>query len=144
MYKQSFPSKEFGLKSGLDWIYVDWQIPGDCNELGNIFRRWLKNKDEDFIMDLFDLLVKMNPELEALGKPKDKMILYHLCYGVISKYNIEDIKFFSYNVELDVLSAYNKSMQDLKNRIGKKVGMGHLGWCISPHTFERIVKELKI
>jgi hypothetical protein len=142
--KQVFPSKEFGLKSGLDWVYVDWKIPGDCDELGRTFRRWLKNQDHGFITDLFETILMMNPELEALGKTKDKKVLYHFCYGVVSKFNIDDIKFFSYNVEQGVISKYNSSTHDLRDRIGKKVGMGHLGWCISPTTFDRIVKELKI
>jgi hypothetical protein len=148
---QTFPSEKCGKTIGLNSIYKDWVLPDG-------------ETAESLILKLFDgpykiyqNLLKLNPELEELkisdelknyylkdfsfgGIGKD--IYYHVCYGVISKFTIKDIKYFLLRSCLN-----NNQVIEIRNSRQKwcDVLEKHnlsIGWAACEETLIEISKHL--
>ncbi len=141
--KQDFPSKEFGVATGLEWIYVDYKLPDNPDYLADKLIGLRDNKGYKQINDLYKTLISLNPELNQLKKTRKGSIMFDICYGVISKFNINDIEFFSFNRRDSFLTSYNQSNRSLMKIIMKNT-KADIQWVMSPTTFIRVIKELNI
>ncbi len=150
---QRFPSETYGKAIGLHSIYKNWILPnGETAET-----MILKVLDSPYY--IFKELLKLNPELEKLkisdeikehylnnnqfgGIGKD--IYYHVCYGLISKFTIQDIEHFLLKGTLDnnqVIENYNSRRKWYS--ILEKNGAS-IGWAASIETLKEISDYLKL
>jgi hypothetical protein len=149
--KETFPSEEFGKATGMDWIYVDWKIPGTPDEVAQKLKDLFddlekKNKAKkaaDSVIELYKEFLKLNPEMQELEEPTSWLNLYDYMHGAISKFNIDDINFYA-NMDWDDRVKYNMSNRKLMDDIAKKAGVDGTGWVMSPTTVARVKKELKM
>lgn len=149
-YDQIFPSEDFGKDTGMDWIYKDWKLPVDANKAGEMIDKWSDDLDVkakakkagEELIAFYQYLIHANPELKDLGEPKSWLNILDFCYGVISKFIIDDIKFYA-NLDWPDKVKYNMGKKELMNKIEKKT-KSSIGWVMSPTTIERVKKELDI
>ncbi len=142
--KEDFPSKEFGIHTGLRWIYVDWILPMDADAAGQFLRRYLSGQVSSSQVSYFYLkILELNPELKSIIGRKSKISKYHICMGVVSKFNLDDITFYSMPFDRNIIISYNQSNMDVKRRIIAKAGCD-IGWVMSPTTRSRVIKELDV
>lgn len=147
-------SENFGKHTGMDWIYKNWELPiKDKGEAGYYIATWYdtilnskgkkdqKNveKSVDNILDFYKKLIQLNPELGKIEIPS-LMQLYDVCLGAISKFNLEDITFYT-NMDWDDRLKYNRDHRSDINMIEKKAGISCF-WVLSPKTRERVELEL--
>ena len=150
---QRFPSEECGKVIGLNSIYKNWFLPnGETAES-------LIQKVLDGPYAVYTDLVKLNLELIELkisdelknhylnnmlfvGIGKD--IYYHICYGVISKFTIKDIKYYLMracltNIEvLEIRNSRKKWFDALKKHNFT------IGWASSDDTLIEISKHVGV
>ena len=149
---EEFPSKEFGEKTGMGWIWVDWKIPTEADKFAATLRKLYddleeanKEKGEKIASDIIELYKKvaeMNPAMKELGDPKSWQNIYDFLQGVNSKFNIDDIKFYS-GLGWDERAEYNIKNRSTSDAISAKAD-AVIGWVMSPTTIERVKKELKM
>ncbi len=138
---ESFPSQEFSEHTGLEWLYVQWKLPMDADELGFM----LRGANFKTVSKLFKSILKLNPQLKLFNDVKSKMAMYHICMGALSRFNIDDIAFFSYPNDRSNIIAYNYSNRFLKKKIENKTNFKQgIQWVMSPITLDRVIKELEI
>ncbi len=139
--KQKFPSHKFGNITGMDWIYSEYKLPDEENYLADTLLKWRDCSDYQKMYALYKKLITMNPELERLRKTRKGTIIFDICYGVISRFNIDDIEFFSFNRKH--MSSYNQIKRPLTKIISAKAKCD-IEWVMSPKTLSRVCNELKI
>lgn len=170
-HEETFPSEEFAKVTGMNWLTKDWKMPGNPDEIGYNIEKWsdqLENKKtadkaSDNLISLYKKILKLNPELKDLGEPKSWDNILDFCRGTLSKFNLDDIKFYS-NLGWDDRMKYNVGNRDLSNKINQtaqkialaKIKKGsddlekfnphsfQVQWVMSPKTIERVKKELKM
>lgn len=143
--KQKFSSKDFGVKTNLHWIYKDWKLPMEENEAALHIMCLHDDMDIDGLKSFYNDLKRLNPVLGRL-KTDNMRIMYHICFGAISKYNYNDIKFFSLNddtLESEVIRIYNMRVREQKSKIVMMLNTD-IQWVMSPPTLKRVNKELGI
>jgi hypothetical protein len=148
-----FPSENFGKDIGMDWIYKEWKLPGTPDEIADKLEKLFdgldtknpkKTQEESAngLMSLYLDLLELNPEMEKFGKPVSWMEINDIISGMVSKFNFDDIKFYS-KLGWDDKMAYN-----MKNRANYDAIMNAsqktTGWVLSPTTIARVKKELNI
>jgi len=149
-HEEIFPSEIFGKDTGMDWIYKNWKLPCSPEEAANKVDKWsddldVKSKAEKAggeLIKFFQKLVHDNPDLKDLGEPKSWLNIIDFCYGAISKFNVDDIKFYA-NLDWNDKLKYNMSNRALQDKIESKT-KSSIGWVMSPTTIERVKKELKM
>ena len=149
-HEETFPSEEFGIATGMDWIFKDWKMPGDPDEIGYYIEKWsdeLENKKtadkaSDNLIGLYKTILELNPELKGLGEPKSWDNILDFCRGPLSKFNLDDIKFYA-ELPWNDKVMYNRKNQPIMDEIHKITGT-QVQWVMSPTTIERVKKELKM
>ena len=146
---QKFPSEICGKTIGLDSIYKDWVLP-DGETAESII---LKVFDGPFLV--YQDLLKLNPELEGLiiteelknkylndqsfyGIGKD--IYYHICYGIISKFTLKDIKYFL--IRSLLTNEEVKLIHKSREKWFKALNKVPIGWAACEETLIEISKYL--
>ncbi len=155
MTKQIFPSKVFGEATGLNWIWTDWKLPKNMtpDEAYLKFLNLQKGLDDestakvsrDGIYSMYMEILRLNPELKKLPEPETFAPIFNAIHGAISKFNFDDIKFYS-GLTMPERAEYNS---DIKQRlrvslIANKAGLVHCNWVLSPTTMKRVEAELNI
>jgi hypothetical protein len=147
-HEEVFPSEAFGKATGMDWIYKEWKLPLEADEAGYKIGKWsdeleskkLQKKAADNLMKFLRALLDLNPELAELGEPKSWDNVIDFCRGAISKFNLNDIKFYS-SLGWDDRLQYNRKNRPLMDQFEKKFGVP-TGWVMSPTTIKRAKKNL--
>lgn len=150
---ERFPSEDFGKDLGMDWIYTDWKLPDSADnvafKLSELFdgldNKNPKKKQEESakgLIQLYHELLELNPEMEKFGEPESWMQINDIISGMVSKFNFDDIDFYS-NLDWNGKLAYNvknrKNYDAIMNASQKTTG-----WVLSPTTITRVKKELNI
>lgn len=146
-HEETFPSKETGEDLGLSWLYNDWKLPDNMtpDELGKLVmrkndiiqevRKGNKVTAEKIITDLYNKLIVLNPELKNI-RYKNIGNALDLLFGALSKFNYDDIKFFTEHTSKELI-AYNhknnKRSGDLQSNLGVDIS-----WVMSPVTFKKM------
>ncbi len=163
IHEQIFPSEEFGIATGMDWIYVKWKLPvdeKDPDKAADFFAAELmklhndmnwKNdldteKEKNAIKELskfYSELIKLNPELNK--KAKNGLTFdyaFDVCFGALSRFNLDDIMFYS-NISIQEKLEYNRKNRETINSIEEKAE-SMIGWVMCPETIKRVKKELNM
>lgn len=145
---QTFPSQEFADKTGLGWLFTEWKLPGTADDT---YERMSKASDamdqskESGASDLLSLymeILSLNPELQELPEPKSWKQLLDVIHGAISKFNYDDIAFFSASSFESILKYNRSTVEDRRKVISKHFGM-YPQWVMSPKTLERVERTIK-
>ncbi len=144
--KETFPAKEFSIHTGIEGLSQEWIISNLVLEgshtilkyyrsiLNDIFLKYNKRRIEKKANYIYQLLIKDNEDLKNIKAPTyvDKI---NVVEGAISKFNFNDIKFFTenYNSIID----YNLENESKYELIKKQYGV-YPEWIISPDTFNLI------
>jgi hypothetical protein len=140
--QQRYPSEEFDQKYRTHFS-KKWNLPKgiDENKLGALVDNLIKNntkKSADIFFNLFSQVILLNPELKEInifsGHDASTLI-----YGIASRFNLDDIKFF---IE-DWLPSFGSSLRgdvnyrNMRDRIATQYNLD-LNWVPSPITLEKI------
>ena len=132
-YQEKFPSQEFAEtvdKDGLEWLWTEWKIP----KMKISFNSTIK-KAKSYLEEV----IKLNPELSVI-KAETVVEIVQIYAGVLSKFNLEDIKFFTENHTN--IEDYNFH-ENFDNWIEiQKIAKFDIGWIMSPITVEKLKKQL--
>ena len=147
-----FPSEEFAKATGIKWVTEDWKLPMNMtsDEAGAFVKQHFKdlgvkakaNKAAEELMQFYHEMLGLNPALKGLDQPKEWLNIIDHCDGVISKFIVDDINFFS-SMSFPEKAHYNLGNRELKEKIAKVAGHG-IYWVMSPASLKRITTELKI
>jgi len=123
----SYPSKDFSNKTGIK-ISQDWNIPGDDLEIQNDLIRLNKiNHGESWtikpIQNFWGKFVSINPQIEnwiiagkgPLDEAKQK---WDIMFGMLSKYNEDDIRSFLFRKGSDVSPADRRRIKNIEKTVG--------------------------
>ncbi len=92
---------------------------------------WQDN-DKNKVNDYYNTLLELNPELKKLDSHKQ----YDVCYGAISKFNFDDIDFYS-SIVFTIMLTYNTNIGSLKNGLVTKFKT-EMNWVPSPKTLGKL------
>jgi len=143
-----FPSQEFGEKTGLHFLYKEWKLPKDESSMmvdvidrgGFEVYKDILALNADISLDITDEMIegyRNDTNYGELGSD----IYFHVCYGFVSRFTLEDIQFFlnkSYGNQVKLNTEY----RIYKDKLESDIGMT-LSWATSYTTMERVRKELK-
>ncbi len=154
--EQEFPSEEFGIATGMDWIYTKWKLPVDEKdddkaadmfgyELGKIYDD-IGTKSENVaikkLSEFYLKLVELNPEMKKTVKTNlEFRYVFDICYGALSRFNLDDIIFFSSISRQEKLEYNAKNRNTIIPSIEAKADCS-IGWVMCPETIKRVKKEL--
>lgn len=144
-YDQDFPSQRFAEFTGISGLYKEWKIPYNmtANQAGILLVNSGVNgvKTRKFYKEL----IKLNPKLANITTYyNDNSNKHDICYGAISKFCYNDIKFFAENsnkASQDFILKYNKKNKDKHMTLSYNAGIV-IGWVPSPKTYKLIEKYL--
>lgn len=128
--EERYPSREFYLKTNIEGLYTDWNI-----DLEIFIYRFLfyYNIRYSFISNIiYKICIKKNPillNIVCINSDRRANVLW----GVLSKFNYDDIKFFVEN--FDNIIEYNMKNRILKDSLTKKYGI-FPEWVLSPETLK--------
>lgn len=146
-----YPAEEFSNLTGIK-VHQNWNIPGDDLEIQNalksmnsgVFYRKPMVEDKDLIRETEELwkkFVSKNPVISSWverGSPmQETKQKWDIMFGMVSRYNEDDIRSFLKRGGLDVSPEDRRKMEE----IGKKTGKD-LEWIPSPRTLDFIEKNL--
>ena len=130
---ETYPSLEFEKISNIENLSKEWIIKFDIEK----YRMSGTHKSPD-ILYFYNTVVEYNSILADINVITniDRM---NLIEGVISKFNYDDIKFFTENY--NIISKYNLEMKDIYDNLNDYYGIMP-EWVISPYTllFTNILK----
>jgi hypothetical protein len=143
---ESYPAEEFSIHTGIEGLSQEWNISNDVLKgshttlkyygsfLSDIFPKYNKRRIEKKTEQTYFLLIKDNEELKNIKAPThiDKS---NVVSGAISKFNFNDIKFFTENY--DSIQEYNSRNKYKYELIKNKYGM-YPEWVMSPETINLI------
>ena len=95
------------------------------------------------LMGLYYEIADANPEFKDLDEPKNLDDVIHHIHGVVSKFNVDDINFYT-GLDWPGRAAYNQKNRASYDAIAKAAKRSGTGWMMSPKTIERAKKELKL
>jgi hypothetical protein len=151
MEPQDFPSEHFDNIYGTSLSHK-WHMPQGWDEhsIGDQLVKGTKKSKK-----LVEEILKLNPELMTI-RPKDSTV-GHIIWGVVSRYNYDDIKFFveewidlrakrvliqeddNHEDDNDELEKYFQKIKLLETK--SKCG---IQWIPSPETYTKIENALKL
>lgn len=150
--EEKFPSEDFGKATGMEWIYTEWKIPddGSIDEFGKKINKLYDELDNKRtaasaaagMLDMYNMFLRINPDMTNFGKPTSWLNIYDFINGVISKFNVDDIKYYA-NMDWPDRAKYNLYNRPIIDQIEKKAGHS-TEWVMSPTTIKRVKKELGI
>lgn len=147
-----YQAKEFSDSTGIK-VYQDWNIPGDDLEVQNelksidsgVFYKKPMVEDEDLIREteaLWKKFVARNPFLTSWverGSPmQETKQKWDIMFGMVSKFNEDDIRSFLKRGGMDVSPEDRRRMKEIAKKTGKD-----LEWIPSLKTLDFIEKNLE-
>lgn len=133
-YIEKYPSKEFSDHIGIDFLYKDWVVYPllTCKSL---IRYGDKRIDK-----LFNKLLLDNPDLNCINitNSHDK---FNVLMGCISKFSLDDIKYFTENYSNIVEYNINTTNEISKIEVLTNTSCQ---WVLSPITISKLNKILNI
>ena len=149
-------SLDFEQAAKLEGIAGDYRYPKQRTRQG--YEHWAgsfcgfqnenSEKETAFLQNSWDELVALNPQLEGIDPDGRPNCLRHGIFGVASRFNPDDIRFF---VELQKRSQCSMtallvyqvpSYKALSDRVEMHTGIGR-SWVASPETLVRIFEQVK-
>lgn len=168
---QDYPSQELGELLGVH-IWHEWKMPygWDENKTCRIFmtayhvlQHTKRESKRDEMMkvcrDIAMETLRLNPEITTI--PKATAFINDIMHGMVSRFNIEDIRFFiKYKVEgrPPSMAARSEKSYDTLRTAAEKVLTGMftqykdgrpfrthnaMPWVASPHTIEMILNRIR-
>ena len=151
MKEQIYPSQEFGIHIGMPDLFVEWKMPGDksADECARELLAWNwakldseeEKKGEKIMHQFYSELVELNTDLYRI-EVKTNSQIYDVCMGAVSKFNFEDIKFFSL-IEKTELLKYNVNNKGTYDRIENKCNK-YPEWILCPSNLQKVLDALGI
>ena len=137
-----YPSQRFEDKTGIK-ISQDWNIPGDDLKLQRELVRLNKiNRDESWtiqpIQNFWRKFVSLNPQIESWiingkGPLEETRQKWEIMFGMISKYNEDDIRSFLFRKGYDVSPVDRRRIKNIEKTVGYLVC-----WVVSQKTLKYI------
>lgn len=139
----------FNLKN----IQGNWQLPFNENNKNNellisffkFLNRHNKKKYKQFIDELYEIYVDLNPILKQLGIIKEKQHKIDIMVGITSTFNYDDIReFYEYSLNYNYVVSTrckNKTYNDLYNNVQDKLDI-LLRYVPSKKTLKNIINQL--
>jgi len=137
--KERYPSKEFYNKVKIEGLYKEWFISFNLSYYNSLHSGGKKFKKIN-INKLYKQHITDNSELTGIIV-NDEMDKLYVLAGVISKFNYDDIKYFTENSHNIIL--YNIMNSDFYLLIEQIYGVIP-EWVISPKTIELLKIELDL
>jgi hypothetical protein len=122
-----YPSQSFSDKTGVK-LSQDWNIPGDDLKIQRELVRLNKiNSDESWtiqpIQNFWRNFVSLNPQIEnwiidGKGHLEEARQKWEIMFGMVSKYNEDDIRSFLSRKGSDVSPADRRRIKNIEKTVG--------------------------
>lgn len=144
--KERYPSREFSIKTGLDFVYRDWVLPKEGHlVMVDVIDRGGYEVYKEILALNPDIVLNITQEMidgyknDLLFGEFGRDIYYHVCYGLVSKFNLDDIQYFLESSYGDN-RAHKAEYRKYKDKVEKLIGHS-MGWATSYKTMDK-VREL--
>lgn len=141
---QEYPSWAFSHRTGVKGLYENWKLPEGytAEDLALLCQYYIHGWTAALAHALIGITGQIRTLNPSLPIPDTTDIMVDLIMGVVSKFNLPDIKHFMSFQSFEIV-AYNKAnkkrMQDIEIALGCSIH-----WVASPYTFSLLESYINL